>query len=71
MTGCTCCGRPADDVELHHQDQQRGNNDPDNLRPVCRRCHHARIHENDRAVDDQTEQRFGPRRPTTGPPAPF
>lgn len=68
---CTNCGSPVDHTEEHHVDEQRGNNDPDNLTSRCRRCHHDRAHDNPRAVDDQTEQRFGPRRPSTGPPSPF
>ena len=64
---CACCGRPAEDTETHHVDEQRGNNDPDNLSERCRRCHHRRAHENDRAVDGRSERRFGPRSPSTGP----
>lgn len=65
---CTSCGHPADHTEEHHVDQQRGNNDPDNLTDRCRRCHHDGTHDNPRAVDNQTEQQYGPRRPRTGPP---
>jgi 5-methylcytosine-specific restriction endonuclease McrA len=68
---CTNCGSPVDHTEEHHVDEQRGNNDPDNLTPRCRRCHHDRAHDNPRAVDDQTTQRYGPQRPATGPPSPF
>jgi hypothetical protein len=71
MTGCACCGRPTDDVEWHHVDEQRGNNDPDNLSPRCRRCHHSRAHENDRAVDRRTAEKYGPARPRTTADDPF
>ena len=71
MTECTVCGVPADDVEQHHVDQQRGNNDPDNLTPRCRRCHHDGTHDNARAVDDRTAEKYGPPTPSTGPSAPF
>lgn len=67
---CTECGRPADAVEHHHVDQQRGNNDPDNLTPRCRRCHHGHTHDNKRRTDDLTTERYGPRSPRTGPPGP-
>lgn len=63
MTHCTICGEPADHTETHHHNQRRTDNDPDNLRSVDRRCH-MHHHGNDRAVDDLTEQRFGPRRPS-------
>lgn len=71
MTRCTCCGEPADHVEEHHVDQQRGNNEPDNLTPRCPRCHHCRTHENKRRVDDYTTKKYGPARPSTGPSTPF
>ena len=68
MTGCSICGGPLDDTpEEHHHNQRRGDNDPNNLRDVHRRCH-MEHHENDRAVDGQAEQRYGPRRPSTRPP---
>ena len=65
---CACCGDPADHTETHHVDEQRGNNNPDNLSPRCRRCHHGRAHDNKRAVDGRAKRRFGPNRPSTGPP---
>lgn len=68
MTGCAICGGPADHPEEHHHNQRKGDNDPDNLRDVHRRCH-MQHHENDRAVDDLTEQRYGPRRPNTATPS--
>ena len=70
MTACTNCGEPIDatDTEEHHVDQQRGNNDPDNLTQRCRRCHHSETHDNRRAVDKRTNERYGPRTPQTGPP---
>lgn len=64
MTGCTICGGPCDRPEQHHHNHQKGDNDPDNLRPVHRRCH-MHHHDNDRAVDHLSEQRFGPPRPTS------
>jgi len=70
MTGCSCCGLPTDEPETHHENEQRGDNDPDNLQEVHRRCH-MKHHENDRAVDDHTEQRYGPRSPSTSPPGGF
>jgi len=69
MDACTHCGRPTDDPETHHHNHRKGDNHPDNLRTVDRR-HHMQHHENDRAVDEHTEQRYGPRRPNTGPPTP-
>lgn len=65
MTGCTICGHP-DPAETHHHNGNRGDNDPDNLRRVHRRCH-MRHHDNDRAADARTERRYGPHRPATGP----
>jgi hypothetical protein len=67
---CTCCGRPVEATETHHVDQQRGNNDPDNLTPRCRRCHHDGTHDNPRRTDHLTTERYGPRTPSTGPPGP-
>lgn len=67
MTGCACCGKPTDHAEEHHHNHRRGDNDPDNLRDVDRRCH-MEHHRNNRAVDDYTSQRFGPARPRAGPP---
>lgn len=64
---CACCGEPAADIEQHHVDEQRGNNEPDNLSPRCRRCHHARMHDNRRRVDDYAAEKYGPARPSTGP----
>lgn len=71
---CTNCGEPADHTEGHHVDQQRGNNDPDNLTDRCRNCHHDGAHDNPRAVDHRSEEKYGPRsvrcspaRPSTGP----
>lgn len=68
MIKCTCCGQPTDRGEEHHVDQQRGNNDPDNLTTRCLRCHHARTHENDRRVDNYSQEKYGPASPSTGPP---
>lgn len=69
MTGCSFCGLPADTPETHHHNEQKGDNDPDNLRPAHRRCHMSH-HENDRAVDDLAEQRYGPRTPDGAAPGP-
>ena len=69
MSACKDCGRPVDHTETHHVDEQRGNNDPDNLSERCRRCHMTH-HENGRAIDNRSSERFGPRRPATGPPSP-
>jgi len=57
-------------VEVHHVDEKRGNNDPDNLSPRCRRCHMSH-HGNDAALDGRTARRFGPptSRSTTPPSA--
>lgn len=67
MTGCACCGKPTGCPEEHHHNERRGDNVPDNLRTLDRR-HHMEHHENERSVDELTEQRFGPRRPSAGPP---
>lgn len=42
---CTSCGR-AGRLEVHHVRPVRhgGSNEPENLRTLCRRCHHA-IHQ--------------------------
>ena len=37
---CDGCGR-AGRLELHHRNGDRDDNRPDNLRPLCRPCHHA------------------------------
>lgn len=70
MTGpgfCTITGKPTDHPETHHHNHRRGDNHPDNLRPVDRR-NHMQHHENDEAVDDLAKQRYGPPSPRTGPP---
>lgn len=67
MTGCTFCGEPVDRPEEHHHNEQRGDNDPDNLRDAHRRCH-MEHHENERAVDGRAAERYGPPSPRTGPP---
>lgn len=67
MTPCKDCGQPTDTSHTHHVDEQRGNNDPDNLSERCPRCHMAH-HDNDRATDDRTTRKWGPRTPATGPP---
>lgn len=74
MTGCTICGGPVERPDTHHHNEQRGDNHPDNLRDVHRRCH-MHHHDNDRAVDGQSTRRYGPggsvatgpRRPATSP----
>lgn len=66
MNTCKDCGEPVAHTETHHVDQQRGNNDPDNLSERCRRCHMA-YHNNDRATDEYSTTKYGPRSPTTGP----
>lgn len=65
MRGCSCCGLPTDRPEEHHHNERKGDNQPDNLRTVDRR-HHMQHHENDRAVDNLTEERYGPPRPHGG-----
>lgn len=41
--GKTCaCGREA--VLIHHKDEDRTNSSPDNLEPLCKRCH--QLHHN-------------------------
>jgi len=67
---CTRCGHPVDATETHHVDEQRGNNGPDNLSERCPRCHHNGTHDNPRAVDERTTEKYGPRRPRTGPSTP-
>lgn len=67
MSYCANCGGPCEQPETHHRNEQRGDNTPDNLSPVDRRCHMAH-HENDRATDDRTREKYGPRTPNTGPP---
>lgn len=67
---CTGCGEPVGHVEQHHVDQQRGNNEPDNLTPRCRECHHDGAHDNPRAVDKETNRKYGPKTPSgTGAPS--
>ena len=70
MPACRCCGEPVDHTEEHHVDERRNNNTPDNLTPRCRRCHHDRTHDNPRAVDQRSTERFGPKRPSGGPTRP-
>ena len=71
MTYCAGCGLSLETVlETHHVDEQRGNNDPDNLSPRCRRCHHNRTHDNPRRTDNYSTERYGPPRPTLSPPTP-
>jgi len=65
---CSNCGEPTDRVEEHHVDQQRGNNDPDNLTPRCRRCHHDGTHDNPRRTDSLSTEKYGPQTPRTDPP---
>jgi hypothetical protein len=65
---CAGCGCPTDHAEQHHVDEQRGNNDPDNLSPRCRRCHHDGAHDNPRRTDSLSTEQYGPARPRTGPP---
>jgi len=67
---CTHCGAPAEQTEQHHVDEQRGNNDPDNLTERCRRCHHDGTHDNPRAVNERTTEKYGPQAPRTGPQRP-
>lgn len=71
MTGCAFCGGPVDerDRETHHHNGQR-DDDPDNLRDVHRRCHMSH-HRNDRAVDNRTTRRYGPRSPMVEAPGGF
>jgi len=38
---CCKCGRPF--VQIHHIDEDKTNNDPDNLIPLCKLCH-AEVH---------------------------
>ena len=35
---CQRCGRPGR-PEVHHEDHNPANNDPANLRTLCKRCH--------------------------------
>jgi hypothetical protein len=39
LTGCERCGAPATD--RHHRDGDTGNNEPENVALLCRRCHMA------------------------------
>lgn len=39
---CECCGT-SENLEVHHKDKDRENNDPSNLLTVCESCH-QRIH---------------------------
>jgi len=57
---CPRCGRGADEVEqfeVHHVDEDPYNGDMDNLRGLCRRCHHE-VHgrEPPKSLDDWKEQ---------------
>ena len=70
MSVCARCGEPVGHTETHHVDEQRGNNDPDNLSERCRWCHHDGAHDNARAVDARSTERFGPKRPSGGPTRP-
>jgi hypothetical protein len=66
MSGyCSICGEKAQHTETHHDDHTKDDHDPDNLRPVHRRCH-MHHHENDRATDNQTTQQYGPPSPSVG-----
>jgi hypothetical protein len=33
-----------DPIEIHHLDENPENNDEDNLMPLCKNCHHGRVH---------------------------
>lgn len=37
---CFFCGS-QDNIEVHHEDKNRRHNTPENLKPLCRKCHHA------------------------------
>lgn len=37
--GTNCMGCPAPAVLAHHRDEDRSNNTPGNLTPLCKRCH--------------------------------
>lgn len=48
---CPGCGRPrdaVDGIELHHQDERKHNNDPNNLIGLCTDCHQDGKHGNRR-----------------------
>jgi hypothetical protein len=46
---CACCGKPTDNVEIHHHNHRKGDNHPDNLTPRDRHCH-MEHHRNERAA---------------------
>ena len=46
---CACCGKPTNHKEVHHVNERKGDNHPDNLSPRDRACHMAH-HDNKRAA---------------------
>ena len=54
---CEACGFIPDhprQLEVHHMDEDRSNNAPDNLTTLCANCH-ALIHANPDEIDDDKE----------------
>ena len=49
LSGHRCClergeSNPNDPLEIHHLDGNPNNNNQDNLMPLCKNCHHGRVH---------------------------
>ena len=38
---CDACGdkKSTSNLEIHHKDRNRNNNEPSNLRVLCKKCH--------------------------------
>lgn len=53
---CTECGA-TDNIEVHHIDGDRGNNDPQNLLPLCHACHRGVHRGNHEYLSDQLKSR--------------
>ena len=51
---CVVCGA-EEDLVVHHVDGDRSNNDPENLRFMCRSCHRS-VHNGGNGVEEWTDQ---------------
>jgi hypothetical protein len=60
---CEMCSNPKADV--HHRDKNKKNNDPVNLRALCRSCH-VILHNQERTIRDMELLRNNP---LLGPPS--
>jgi hypothetical protein len=50
---CVACGS-TDDIQIHHKDADRSNDDIDNLIPLCLSCH-SRLHNTNNPPDELKE----------------